>query len=80
MNRLVSAMHDFTHLVPGIPAHDETRAARRPGRNTHSPRMRNRAPHQNKPSQHHHAPPRVLVGWQNWIARGLRRRQRADQS
>jgi hypothetical protein len=73
MNKLVSTMHDATHLVPGVPAHDETRAARYPGQKNHSPRIHNRTSHQNNPRQHHQAPPRVLVGWQNWIARGFRR-------
>jgi hypothetical protein len=61
-------LHEATHGVPGVPPHaDGGLQARAPGRrgsrkvNPVSPnRMRNRA-HTNNP--------RVLVAWQNWIAR-----------
>ena len=56
-------MHELTHGVPGIPAHAEGGLqARVPAnRNTGHPVRRN-------PSR---TEPRVLVAWQNWIAKRL---------
>jgi hypothetical protein len=68
MNKLASAMHDATHLVPGVPAHSDTSAIRRPHRTGDSgPR------NQGRRLQAHSRPrgnqPRILVRWQDWIAR-----------
>jgi hypothetical protein len=54
-------MHDLTHRVPGVPSHVDggLQATRSKGRNTPHPQRQNRV----------HNEPRVLVGWQNWIAR-----------
>ena len=54
-------MHELTHRVPGVPAHVEggLQATRSKGRNTPHSLRRNPA----------HSEPRVLVAWQNWIAR-----------
>jgi hypothetical protein len=68
MDKLASALHDATHLVPGVPAHSEVPHPH--GANPAggaSPRQRNR-PHHNS-NRRHQAPPRVLIAWQNWIGR-----------
>ena len=69
MNKLVSPLHDATHLVPGVPAHGDAPTVQRPHRTRVSPRLRNRSPHRHSPDRHHQTPPRVLITWQNWIAR-----------
>lgn len=66
MNKLVTAMHDVTHLVPGVPAHDDVTQSSHPARAVLS--VPDRSPHRHDHSQRHQKPPRVLVGWQNWIA------------
>jgi hypothetical protein len=54
-------LHELTHRVPGVPAHVEG------GLQARAPRVRAARPvHQNQPN---HNEPRVLVGWQNRIAR-----------
>ena len=68
MNKLVSALHDATHLVPGAPTHSDTPAAHRPHRTGVNPRH-NKSPHLQNPNRHHQTPPRVLITWQNWIGR-----------
>ena len=56
-------MHELTHRVPGIPAHVEGGLQRRVPANRNAKHTgRRNAPH---------AEPRVLVAWQNWIARRL---------
>src|SRR4051794_34577927 len=54
-------MHDLTHRLPGVPSHVEggLQATRPKGRNV--PRSLRQNPV--------HKEPRVLVGWQNWMAR-----------
>ena len=55
------ALHDLTHRVPGIPAHVDGGLQARTGR------PRRTAPvHQGRPNR---GEPRVLVAWQNRIAR-----------
>jgi hypothetical protein len=58
-------MHDLTHKVPGVPSHVDggLQGVASPRRNT-SPRLQNRARRNER-----HGEPRVLVAWQNWIAR-----------
>jgi hypothetical protein len=58
MNKLITTLHDATHQVPGVPEHqDRPRDLQeRADRHRHPTRM------------HRHTPPRVMVGWQNWIA------------
>jgi hypothetical protein len=69
MNKLVSTMHDATHLVPGVPAHGDAPVTQRSHRTRVNPRLRNQSPHLQNHSQQHHTPPRVLIAWQNWIGR-----------
>jgi hypothetical protein len=54
-------LHRLTHQVPRVPSHVDggLQATATRGRNTH-PRLQDRA---------RHGEPRVLVAWQNWIAR-----------
>jgi hypothetical protein len=64
-------LHALTHRVPGVPAHIDG------GLQASAPRSRN--PRQHRNARHHnpqHNEPRVLVAWQNWIARrfGVRSR------
>jgi hypothetical protein len=69
----VNALHDATHRVPGVPAHDSSRNdAAAQGANHHHG-MLGRTSRRHNPAAHHQAPPRVLISWQNWIATLLRR-------
>ena len=57
-------LHALTHQVPGVPAHVDGGLQRTTSRNRNSkPKLR---------SNPRHGEPRVLVAWQNWIARRLR--------
>jgi hypothetical protein len=68
MNKLTAALHDATHRVPGVPAHRaEADGPRIPAR--HGQRLRGAHPHLQNARRRHDAPPRILVGWQNRIAR-----------
>jgi len=67
MNKHVSALHDATHLVPGVPTHSDTPGTVRHHRTKASPRLHHRSPHLQSPNRHHQNPPRVLITWQNWI-------------
>ena len=60
-------LHDLTHRVPGVPAHDDQTVQERHQRRGPHPRARLA-----NPTQHHERSPRVLVRWQNWIARLFR--------
>ena len=77
---LTNALHEATHLVPGVPEHRDLPsghqgAAAQPHARAHrsgaaSSGQRTNAgagAHQGAASAHQRAP-RVLVGWQNWIA------------
>ncbi|HEX4443558.1 MAG TPA: hypothetical protein VHZ81_08305 [Galbitalea sp.] len=75
MNKVTSALHDATHQMPGVPAHGENQP------HEHSvPDARDRHSHPRNPERHHQTPQphrnssRVLVSWQNWIARQYRGR------
>jgi hypothetical protein len=72
MNTVIDALHEATHRVPGVPAHDELAA--RGGRAAHDHRARNprRTGHRHPARHRHTVPPRVLVTWQNRIARLFR--------
>jgi hypothetical protein len=63
-----SRMHEFMHSITGVPAHVEggLQGATPRGRKTH-PEVR----HKLRGNPRHNEP-RVLVAWQNWIARRLR--------
>ena len=57
-------LHALTHQVPGVPGHVDGGIQRAASRNRNSkPKLR---------SNPRHGEPRVLVAWQNWIARRLR--------
>jgi hypothetical protein len=64
-SKTVDALHNATHRVPGVPAHNDS-APSPHGVNRH-PRLQNR-------NAHHESQPRVFVAWQNWIARLVRGR------
>jgi hypothetical protein len=64
---IVDTLHEATHRVPGVPAHDDSPKAHGPRGVTHQPRLQNS-------TAHHEQSPRVLVAWQNWIAAQLRRK------
>jgi hypothetical protein len=59
-SKAVSMLHDATHRIPGVPAHDSARVAT-------APRTVGRHPGPKNRNAHHETPPRVLVAWQNWI-------------
>lgn len=54
-------LHELTHRVPGVPAHIEG------GLQANRSRAHGNRVHQHP--AHQHGEPRVLVGWQNRIAR-----------
>ena len=68
MKKLASALHDATHLVPGMPTHGDAPAIEH-HRPRVGPRLQNRSPRVQNPDRHHQTPPRVLITWQNWIGR-----------
>ena len=59
------ALHEATHRVPGVPHHQDYPKG-------HQGTTHHGRPLQNRVRSHGSAgrtmPPRVLVGWQNWIA------------
>jgi hypothetical protein len=65
--RSTSRAHDLMHELPGVPPHVDggLQHATRPAR-TAAPSN----PHQGRTNRQYHEP-RVLVSWQNWIARRL---------
>lgn len=77
MNKLVSAAHDATHLVPGVPAHSDA-PARHDHRTHTGARRPSRGPRLQNSNRHHQAPPRILVAWQGWIGRRVARRSRDE--
>ena len=59
---IIERLHTLTHKIPGVPAHAaRVERATRPARRAHRHPDHTHAAH-----QHHE--PRVLVGWQRWIA------------
>lgn len=72
MNTITRALHDATHWVPGVPEHREQSGPAQP--RPSGPRLQNRGlpnrglQHRN-PHHRHDTPPRVLVAWQERIAR-----------
>jgi hypothetical protein len=56
-------LHEFTHRMPGVPAHVPG------GLQAKAPRNRNARPVSRQHSRHNE--PRVLIAWQNWIAKRL---------
>lgn len=78
MSKLASTLHDATHLVPGVPEHQDRAEAHHgaPGHGRslqQEPVKRHGAVRRHATRTHEHKPPRVMIGWQNRIA-GLFRR------
>jgi hypothetical protein len=73
MNKVISVMHDATHVVPGVPRHGDAR----PG--IASSHQHDHIPHVHNHAERHQAPPQVLVAWQNWIGRLVPENQMSDQ-
>lgn len=79
MSKLASALHDATHQVPGVPEHQDRPHGHQGHEGHQSQAFRNRSA-QNRSLRdlgatlnqtaraRHNKPPRLLVGWQNWIA------------
>lgn len=66
MPELIAArLHKQLHRLPGMPPHSEA-ARRNQARGSRRLPARRPAPHNH--NAHHANPPRILVGWQNWIA------------
>jgi hypothetical protein len=63
MNKVVTAMHDATHLVPGVPEHSDAQPTRA---NAH---QRGNTTPMRDHGLRHQTPPRILVGWQEWVGR-----------
>ena len=61
----LTGLHALTHRVPGVPAHVDGGLQVTATRGRSNPTTRNRN------ANRQHGEPRVLVGWQNWIARRL---------
>jgi hypothetical protein len=73
MNKLASTLHDATHQVPGVPAHQENAPHEHSGAGSHKPKHQpGRARRHNAPERRQR-PSRVLVAWQNWIGRHVER-------
>jgi hypothetical protein len=70
MNRPSGRLHELLHKVPGVPPHSE---AERLNANATAARIHGRHPRLVNPVAHHANPPRVLVAWQEWIGRLVRR-------
>ena len=69
MNKLVSAMHDATHQVPGVPAHGENPSNQQPASRRINQQPQLKSTHRHHPAiERNQRPPRVLIAWQNWIA------------
>lgn len=72
MNTVTQVLHQLTHRMPGVPEHANGAnvRSRQAARRTHG------TGHQGttlrSPNRHHQNPPRVLVAWQNRIARLVR--------
>jgi hypothetical protein len=68
MNRLVSAVHEAIHDVPGVPEHED-RAPGHQGSTRHGQSAQSSAAVRfDHTRPHEHTPPRVLVRWQTRIA------------
>jgi hypothetical protein len=67
------ALHEATHRMPGVPQHQDYPEGHQ-GTTHHGQARQNRSlQNRGTSSQHgwvraHDRAPRVLVGWQNWIA------------
>jgi hypothetical protein len=74
--RIAQRLHAHVHRLPGMPPHSEAdrlnqnSGARRLSthNHVHGPSLMGPHPALKGPSAHHARQPRILVGWQNWIA------------
>jgi hypothetical protein len=68
-------LHALMHRIPGVPPHEY--AAERNHHHRHHPTHHRDQPNpqlaRRNAMKHHQRPPRVLIGWQEWIARTLTR-------
>ena len=62
---VLDALHESTHRVPGVPQHQDHPTGHQ-GAAHHGRSLRNPPVHGSAAA--HDRSPRVLVGWQNWIA------------
>jgi hypothetical protein len=77
MSNLIRPLHEATHRVPGVPEHREAprghQSPTRHGRSLQNRATTSRGGSAGAPRHHgrtrHDVPPRVLVRWQNRIAR-----------
>lgn len=71
MNTATRALHELTHRVPGVPEHSDAANAqsRQASKRAHGWRHHGTSLH--SPNRHHTNPPRILIAWQNRIARLL---------
>jgi hypothetical protein len=65
---LPERLHEGMHRIPGVPAHSEAARANHRGRLPHQS-LQKRSLRKNPPINHSRKEPKVLVGWQNAIAR-----------
>ncbi|MGO9901795.1 MAG: hypothetical protein ACLP0J_19395 [Solirubrobacteraceae bacterium] len=73
---ITERLHEQLHKLPGMPPHSEADrlnqnlGARHLSGHNHSrhPALAGRHPALRNRNGHHARPPRILVGWQNWIA------------
>jgi hypothetical protein len=77
MNKLESTVHDVTHRVPGVPEHSDHapghQGATQHGASlhrtsVHGTSVHGTSVHGRSLRNRRHTPPRVMVGWQNWIS------------
>ena len=61
-NTTNETLHEAMHRIPGVPEHNDNPQGGRANPTHSHPRRQNR-------TTRHDTPPRVLVGWQNRIAR-----------
>jgi hypothetical protein len=66
MTTTANSLHNAMHRIPGVPQHDTSRNATTPHGVGRHPRLQH-------PVVRHESAPRVLVSWQNWIAKLVRR-------
>jgi len=69
---VAKALHEAMHRVPGVPEHQDYSPGHQ-GTTGHGQSLQHRPLQGRGARRHqgsapgHHQPPRVLVGWQNWI-------------
>jgi hypothetical protein len=69
---LPERLHEGMHRIPGVPAHSEAARVNHRGGLPHQS-LQKRLVRKNPRINHSHQEPKVLVGWQNAIARFVAR-------